>query len=660
MSEDAPDTAAAGDAEPARSLAQQAIATPSPAAAESRHRAERGRDFEFGQHLFNPARFRPYQRRPNDPLYRPLRIYTRDPIRSRFDGAESEITLRFEPLRPGPEGALLRVADRELTGTASDGTRLYSDYPGVDLDDKAQLINRGRAPSPGDIFFHQQMVYAVASKVIERFTLALGRDPSWGFNRVAPGPDGKRVPPTAATTRLPPGAEGDKLRLLPHYNRDRNANYDSATGELRFGYFDAVPNAGAAILPRGTVYACLSQDIIAHEMAHALLDGMRGRFTDPTGPDVLALHEAFADLVAILQACGDKESIKRVITDNGGELRAGQLFDLAEQFGRASGAAGALRRADLDDDPLDYETIGDAPHVRGQVLAGAVLEAMITIYERRSRRLRRLYRLADLPAGVSLDADYAELLAETASKVAGHFMALIIRAIDYCPPIDITFGEFLRALLTADRDLVEDDVWGYRGALVTAFGRRRIFPDGVRDLSEDSLLWRPPTSPLPRIPALDMASIRFRADPGISVAAEEIETQALALASFVTDPRYTAEFGLIEHDSPEFASADVTPPVIESIRTIRRVGPDRQVRFGLVAEVLQEARLEIAGRAITMVGGSTIVIGGEGEVRFVIRKRLTDRNRARRQATYQASGIGRFQTNAAATGNLWVKLHASG
>ena len=46
------------------------------------------------------------------------------------------------------------------------------------------------------------------------------------------------------------------------------------------------------------VFTCLSHDVIAHELTHALLDGMRSHFTIPTQVDVLAFHEAFADLVS--------------------------------------------------------------------------------------------------------------------------------------------------------------------------------------------------------------------------------------------------------------------------------------------------------------------------------------------------------------------------
>jgi hypothetical protein len=69
---------------------------------------------------------------------------------------------------------------------------------------------------------------------------------------------------------------------------------------------------------------------------------------------------------------------------------------------------------------------------------------------------------------------------------------MCIRALDYCPPVDITFDEFLWAVVTADTDAVPDDDMHYRVAFVEAFRRRGIYPRDLRTLSPDSLLWRTP------------------------------------------------------------------------------------------------------------------------------------------------------------------------
>jgi hypothetical protein len=53
--------------------------------------------------------------------------------------------------------------------------------------------------------------------------------------------------------------------------------------------------------------------------------------------------------------------------------------------------------------------------------------------------------------------------------------------------VDITFGEYLRAMISADVDLVKDDERNYRLAFIDAFRRRGIYPAGIKTLSVESL-----------------------------------------------------------------------------------------------------------------------------------------------------------------------------
>jgi hypothetical protein len=62
-----------------------------------------------------------------------------------------------------------------------------------------------------------------------------------------------------------------------------------------------------------------------------------------------------------------------------------------------------------------------------------------------------------------ISVDLANRLASEASKTAEHVLNMCIRALDYCPPVNLEFGDYLRAIITyADRDLVRDDSRGYR------------------------------------------------------------------------------------------------------------------------------------------------------------------------------------------------------
>jgi hypothetical protein len=188
-------------------------------------------------------------------------------------------------------------------------------------------------------------------------------------------------------------------------------------------------------------------------------------------------------------------------------------------------------------------------------------------------------------------------------------------------------------LITADRELVPDDPWGYRDALIAEFAERAIYPEGVDQLSEDTLMWRPPTRFMESINALHFSNLRFAGDPSLPAGEAELIRQAEALWAFVTRPHLAEEFGLAE------AGVDgAEPAVVQSIRTARRAGPDGQVLFDIVAELTQR-------RAVTdpahgnigakFFGGCTLIVGPEGDIRYSIAKSIRSRRRLARQLDFQ-------------------------
>src|SRR5262249_6073341 len=116
-------------------------------------------------------------------------------------------------------------------------------------------------------------------------------------------------------------------------------------------------------------------------------------------------------------------------------------------------------------------------------------------------RVADLLRIASNGTGIlrdgALPTDLVGRLASEAAKSARHVLQMCIRALDYTPPIDLTFGEYLRALLTADYELVPDDDLGYRIPVVDAFRDWGIIPDDVRSWSVESLVWQRPDVELP-------------------------------------------------------------------------------------------------------------------------------------------------------------------
>jgi hypothetical protein len=581
-----------------------------------------GQHFTVGQGVRGAFYAKPYERRRSDPVYRPLRIYTIDPSARRSEGAIAVVNVPYEPLEAGPKGRVFEVDNR-------DGWHDL-EYRRVELDDPRVLITSGREPSPSDPMFHQQMVYAVCSLVYAAFRTALGRNVAWAFR--APGrgwPDGVA-----------------RLRIRPHACQDENAYYDKERGELAFGYFNARADAAGRNAPGAFVFTCLSHDVVAHEVTHALLDGLRAEFEKPTGLDVPAFHEAFADIVAVFQHFSYAEVLKGALARSRGDIRKATLLtDLARQFGHTAsgGSDRPLRTAidvsgDADAPPRRIDPWTTEPHERGSVLLSAVFDAFVTVFNKKVERPIRLATNGSgvLPAG-ALNEDLQATLAHEASKLASQFLTICIRAIDYCPPIDIEFGEFLRAVLTADRELVPDDPWGYREAWIDAFRRRGIFAPKVNSVSEDALLWRPPARPVPPIPELTFAMLQFEGDPARPAGPTELHRQACALGRIVSQPQLLDIFGFVAPDDPRCGRDTVDPPCVQSIRTARRVGPDGQVLFDLVAEVTQRRVVRPQSEAeFDFFGGATVIIDPSGEIRYVISKRVLNEERLAQQRSYMA------------------------
>lgn len=272
------------------------------------------------------------------PAFRRLRVYAFDPsLALRLQTLDiNEITLRVpwdgDPetgkLARGPVGEYLEVVDVDPSSCVA--------YPPVDLDDPSLLAQDGFTPSEGNPQFHQQMVYAVAMATIMRFERALGRVALW-----AP----RWEDPWQSPTDQRQDQFVRRLRLYPHALRERNAYYSQERKAILFGYFP-VQLKDANNTPGTTVFTCLSYDIVAHEVTHALLDGIHPRFSESTNPDALAFHEAFADIVALLQRFSYPEVLQDQIARTRGRLDTENLLaELAQQFGRATGHGGALRDA---------------------------------------------------------------------------------------------------------------------------------------------------------------------------------------------------------------------------------------------------------------------------------------------------------------------------
>lgn len=528
-----------------------------------------------------------------------------------------------EELYPGPRGARIKVID-------FDG-RAGCYYQPVDLDDPAVLMQGGLEPTESDPRFHQQMVYAVAMKVIENFEVALGR--RFNFRGRQP------------------------LRIFPHAFYGDNAFYDPQRHALLFGYFRANAERPGANAPGQTIFTCLSHDIIAHEMTHAVVQRLRRYFSAPTNADVLAFHEGFADIIAIFQHFGFRDILRDSVQRTRGDLRRNTpLVELAEQFGHATGKGTALRSAIDQPDPARLQTAVEA-HERGAILVAAVFDAYFRTYQERVQDLIRIATggTGQLPEG-DLRPELVNRIGDEAAETARATLRMCIRAFDYLPPVDVTFGDYLRAMVTADFELNPADQTGLRRQVIEAFRLRGIYPSGVTSLAEDSLRWERYDSPSRgslKLPegVTDLLNGTIIAQAAWTSRNSALDARTSALLNVdVPQPRLQKLFTeLIRWAAKNWQPLHLVRNAkieLAGIHAAFRVAQDGQLLVETVAQFVQklaisDPKLQIKLGGMQVRGGSTVVAKANGNIQYVIRKRLNGGRAVRRLAAYVAELDGR-------------------
>lgn len=545
------------------------------------------------------------------------------------------IDVENEKLDPGPRGRLVEVWDYDTVHN------VY--YAPVNLDDDNHLMDDGLAPNESDPRFHQQMVYAVTMRVIETASRALGRPLSFYRGRSTP-----------------------RLRILPHGFQGENAFFDPGTNALIFGYFKAREEDAGPNIPGQLVFTCLSHDIIAHETTHAIVHRLRRYFIEPTNVDVHAFHEGFSDIVAILVKFTYRDLVAELVRGSGGRLwEAGVLVDVAQQFGLARGTGEALRSAYAEEepDPTLLARTTEA-HARGAILLGAVFDGFFAAYR---SRIGGLLKIGDggRIAGGDLHPDLVKRIASEVTELADRVLRMCFRAFDYMPPIDVTFSDFLRALVTSDYALDPEDRDELRYHLVEGFRRRGIYPRGVTSLAEESLLWPEGESNLPQLspdgrglaqsflgmsalaldelargqpvrsPEVDFAPasdalLRFQkvevnldemdqAGAGIDGETDELDDELRDMRSRVAGMLH----GYAQENAPRLGLADPNsyPISIAGFHAIQRQSRSGRLLIEFVVQVVQkdESNLDERG-GVPLRAGATIVFSADGVPRYVISK----------------------------------------
>jgi hypothetical protein len=353
-----------------------------------------------------------------------------------------------ENLAPGPCGHRIHVIDFDSsTGHFYPPARVNGGGDPYEKADDGQLLS--------DPHFHCQNVYAIAMCTLARFEHALGRRLGWGFGT-------------------------HRLKVAPHAFADANAFYSRREEAVLFGYFRG--RSGRR------VFSALSHDVVAHETTHALLDGLRDRYVEPSSPDQAAFHEGFADVVALLSILSLGPVVRYALTHqshgpkilsapqrvrvgvlNQKVLSQTVLFGLAEQMGlemEEVGASALRRSIALQPDEVARDGSENEAHARGEIFVAAMMQAFIAVWLRRLEPIVAGRRETDL-----------ERVVEEGTGAAGRLLTMAIRALDYSPAVDLHFSDYLTALLTADLEFMPDDErYQYRAVLTTQFARFGIRP----------------------------------------------------------------------------------------------------------------------------------------------------------------------------------------
>lgn len=522
------------------------------------------------------------------PFTRRLRIIAQDPaVRRGGRILTTEISIPAEELAPGPRGYRVNVIDFDSnTGALYKPAEYPSPKKGAPRDPFARASD---ATLLNDPRFHAQNAYAIVMKTLARFEFALGRRVRWG-------------------------STGHQLHVAPHAFSDANAFYSREDRGLFFGYF---PDPLHGNRP---VFTCLSHDIVAHETTHALLDGLRGRYMEPSSPQQAAFHEGFSDIVALLSVFALKDVVAALLKPHArakGKLIAAKhltsralkdsvLFGLALEMGQAMAEVRgeALRRSVRKQARTSLAGVTEE-HDLGEYVVAAMLNAFVTIW------ISRLKKIGTLRKGMK----DLSLVVEEGARVADHLLTMAIRALDYCPPTDIDFPDFLSALLTIDHEVVPDDSkFGYREALLANFARYGIRPAATADPGG---IWR-----------------RCRA---------ELKYSRTHFDSMMRDKEEVFRFLWENRQALEISDKGYVE--VEAVLPSHRIGPDGFVLRETIAEYVQIMTLRAdelgtlkikrpkgmpGWKRVRLFGGGALVFDEYGRLKYQIRNRIES---ARRQTT---------------------------
>jgi hypothetical protein len=251
------------------------------------------------------------------------------------------------------------------------------------------------------------------------------------------------------------------LLIAPHAGMGGNAYYNELDHVLGFNGFQD----GNML-----IQSSQSADIVSHETAHAILDGIRDFYNESFGLGSNAFHESFGDMTAVLVALHDDSLIKRLLDWTGGNLRIDNFISvIAEQVTKRLQARGEkvqgrtvyLRNAlnkftdipfdQLPTTPNDPELeLSREKHNYSRLFTGAFYDILVSIYE----------QTRQVPAD--------RIAIHATRDIVGN---LLITAVELSPVCELTFADMARSFIAAD-NLLHDGK--YTNLLIDVFDHRKI------------------------------------------------------------------------------------------------------------------------------------------------------------------------------------------
>jgi hypothetical protein len=367
-----------------------------------------------------------------------VKILPKDPLVARRDGLwPVEVVLECPTPASGPTGTHAVVVDynadldTRFAPAVLQKNRTFRGIAGVSGD---KLLD--------DFQFHQVNMWGIVERTLAMVEneYVMGRAIPWAFG-------------------------SGRLMLLPHAGYLENAFYDRATGALHFFYFQGTDGK--------PVYTCLSHDVIAHELGHAILDGLKPYYNEVSSPETAGFHEYFGDAVAMMASLSTRETALVVVRGGPDKLQPRNVVSaIASEFGAALRGIpdedylrGAWNNRKMKDLRGTFEE-----HDWSEVLTGVYYDLLESLYP-------KFRKQKEMTGGAARNRGKRESYAMAALTNAATVTAgVMFRALDYCPPVDLRYDEYARALLRADEVAYPIDDLGIRRTLVRVFQRRGLLP----------------------------------------------------------------------------------------------------------------------------------------------------------------------------------------